>query len=211
METQTTKKDEWYKKPFGVVLMLLLFFPIGLYLMWKYTNWNSRVKWGITGFFGLMIVIEGVVSNFQTSSQTNPVATGQSPSSEATTTPSPTPVKQLDLKVTNLVVKKINMDQCRYFFNIKNGEPNNFSGKVGVALHKLDSVWPEDGSEVQIDQLEPNLYKVFYLDSSLCPNTVEKGGAATFSYTVEDVNGNKVFGEDQIPVTNQFEDDTISY
>jgi hypothetical protein len=209
MDKQT--KDKWYKSPIGVVFLLVIFFPIGLYLMWKYMNWNNKVKWGVTGFFGLMIVIDGIVSNFQSKNQSQPVATNQSPSPAPTATPSPTPVKQLDLKVSNIIVKKINMDQCRYFFNIKNGELSNFSGKVGVALHKLDSVWPEDGSEVQIDQLQTNLNKVFYLDSSLCPNTIEKGGAATFSYTVEDVNGNKVFGEDQVPVTTQFEDDTASY
>ena len=39
-----------------VILLLLVFFPIGLYLMWKRTNWAKAVKIIITVFIGLVFV-----------------------------------------------------------------------------------------------------------------------------------------------------------
>lgn len=34
---------KWYQKTGAIIILLILFFPIGLFLMWKYSNWN---KWG---------------------------------------------------------------------------------------------------------------------------------------------------------------------
>lgn len=50
-------KKKWYQSSVGVIALLILFFPAGLYLMWKHTDWNKKVKWGITGFFTLMLII----------------------------------------------------------------------------------------------------------------------------------------------------------
>ncbi len=46
-------KQKWYKSWWGVILLLIFFFPFGLYQMWKATNWNRKVKWGITAYFVL--------------------------------------------------------------------------------------------------------------------------------------------------------------
>lgn len=40
---------KWYRKPWGIILLLLLFFPIGLYLLWTYPEWSKKSKWIITG------------------------------------------------------------------------------------------------------------------------------------------------------------------
>lgn len=32
-----------------VIVALILFFPIGLYLMWAHSDWDADVKWGISG------------------------------------------------------------------------------------------------------------------------------------------------------------------
>ena len=45
-----------YEKNWFVVLMLILFFPVGLYLMWKYTKWNKVIKIVISGFFGIIMI-----------------------------------------------------------------------------------------------------------------------------------------------------------
>lgn len=39
---------KWYQKTGFIILFLILFFPVGLYLMWKYTDWNKKLKSGIT-------------------------------------------------------------------------------------------------------------------------------------------------------------------
>ncbi|OGY23708.1 MAG: hypothetical protein A2172_00075 [Candidatus Woykebacteria bacterium RBG_13_40_15] len=61
-EEKTVKGEKWYKKPLGIIALLILFFPAGLFLMWKYTDWHKNIKWGITGFFAL-IVIWSIVSS----------------------------------------------------------------------------------------------------------------------------------------------------
>ena len=40
---------QWYQKKGGVIVLLLLFFPAGLYLMWKHSNyWPKKTKILIT-------------------------------------------------------------------------------------------------------------------------------------------------------------------
>jgi len=34
-----------------VALLLVFFFPLGLILMWTSTDWNTDVKWAISGLF----------------------------------------------------------------------------------------------------------------------------------------------------------------
>ncbi len=36
--------DKWYKKPLVIILFIIFLFPIGLFLMWRYTNWHRRLK-----------------------------------------------------------------------------------------------------------------------------------------------------------------------
>ena len=41
---------KWYQKTVWIIALLILFFPVGLFLMWKYTDWKKPVKWGVTVF-----------------------------------------------------------------------------------------------------------------------------------------------------------------
>lgn len=43
-----------------VVLWLILFFPVGIYLMFMYSDWKKPLKYGITGFFILIMFAGGV-------------------------------------------------------------------------------------------------------------------------------------------------------
>jgi len=52
-------EKKWYQESSGVILLLLLFFPVGLYLMWKYTKWSIKAKWIITGVLVLLTFIVG--------------------------------------------------------------------------------------------------------------------------------------------------------
>lgn len=40
-----------------VIFWLILFFPYGLYLMWKRTNWNKKIKIGVSVFFAFLCVV----------------------------------------------------------------------------------------------------------------------------------------------------------
>lgn len=39
---------KWYQKSVFIILLLFLFFPAGLFLMWKYSDWKKAVKIAVT-------------------------------------------------------------------------------------------------------------------------------------------------------------------
>lgn len=78
-------KKKWYQKTGWIIALLVLFFPVGLFLMWKYANWNKVVKWVITGFFALM-----VIANMGSGSKT----------ASTTTTPENTPTATQETQPT---------------------------------------------------------------------------------------------------------------
>ncbi|WP_079441708.1 hypothetical protein [Clostridium chromiireducens] len=49
--------QKWYEKNLIIILFLILFFPIGLLLMWKYSKWDVAIKIVILIFFGLFVII----------------------------------------------------------------------------------------------------------------------------------------------------------
>jgi hypothetical protein len=48
--------QKWYQKTSGIVALLILFFPVGIYLMWKHTNWSKNVKIVVTVLAALMTI-----------------------------------------------------------------------------------------------------------------------------------------------------------
>ena len=48
---------KWYQKIGWIIALLIFFFPVGLFLMWKYTNWKKPVKGIITAFVLLFAFI----------------------------------------------------------------------------------------------------------------------------------------------------------
>jgi hypothetical protein len=50
------KNKKWYQKTWIVILFLFLFFPLGLFLMWKYTKWSKKVKWVLTVIFIFLFI-----------------------------------------------------------------------------------------------------------------------------------------------------------
>lgn len=40
-------RKKWYQKTFWIIIALLLFFPAGLFLMFKYAKWNNLIKLGV--------------------------------------------------------------------------------------------------------------------------------------------------------------------
>ena len=52
---------KWYQKTGWIIALLILFFPVGLFLMWKYANWKKPVK-GIVTALILVFAFIGMVS-----------------------------------------------------------------------------------------------------------------------------------------------------
>lgn len=53
-------KKKWYQTTGGIIALLILFFPVGLFLMWKHATWNKTTKWIVTGIFAFFILIGAV-------------------------------------------------------------------------------------------------------------------------------------------------------
>jgi len=70
---------KWYEKTGWIIALLILFFPAGLFLMWKYTNWNKTVKWVVTGVFAFFVLVSAVTPDNTTtntaSQNTEPTVT----------------------------------------------------------------------------------------------------------------------------------------
>lgn len=49
-------RKKWYQKTGWIIFWLIFFFPLGLFLMWRYTNWKKPVKWIITAFFLIVAI-----------------------------------------------------------------------------------------------------------------------------------------------------------
>lgn len=52
-----SKNKKWYQKTWGIILLLFLFFPVGLFFMWKYARWSKKAKWIITGVFIFVFIV----------------------------------------------------------------------------------------------------------------------------------------------------------
>ena len=61
MENQTNLK--WYQKPSGTIILLILFFPVGLYLMWKNELWTKKTRWIVTGVLALFVIANAGKNN----------------------------------------------------------------------------------------------------------------------------------------------------
>jgi len=61
-----SKKSKWYEKKSTIILFLIFFFPVGLFLMWKYADWTKKHKWLVTGVGTLFITAFLSASQFLT-------------------------------------------------------------------------------------------------------------------------------------------------
>ena len=56
-ENQQTVKEKWYKKTWVVILFLIFFWPVGLFLMWRYKReWKSIAKVIVTVVIAVLVL-----------------------------------------------------------------------------------------------------------------------------------------------------------
>lgn len=56
VELDKTRNKKWYQKTGSIIALLILFFPVGLFLMWRYAKWKTIVKICVTAIFLLLII-----------------------------------------------------------------------------------------------------------------------------------------------------------
>ena len=101
-------KKKWYQSTPAIIALIIFFFPVGLFLMWKYAGWNKIVKIVVTGIYALVVI--GIAS----------------PSSNRTTSPTTTPQAQTNNNEANNVTKALEPT--------KETKPMSASDKLWIAL-----------------------------------------------------------------------------
>ena len=48
---------KWYQKSWAIWLLIFVFWPVGLYLLWKYGNYSKTTKLVVTGFIAISYLI----------------------------------------------------------------------------------------------------------------------------------------------------------
>lgn len=54
-------KKDWIEHPIAIILFLIFLFPVGLVLMYKYTNWSTSTKAAVTAFIGVLVIFGLVI------------------------------------------------------------------------------------------------------------------------------------------------------
>lgn len=82
---ETNNTLDWKQSPLAVGLLLLCFFPLGMYLVWTHPMWQQRTKWIITGCYIAFVLLGSLGSQdddqgrTSASSQSTPQSTGAAP------------------------------------------------------------------------------------------------------------------------------------
>jgi hypothetical protein len=71
---------EWYEQNTFVILFLIFIFPIGLYLVWRYTDWAKSLKIAVSAVIAILVI----VAIFSPSNQTNNAEVSNTDNQQAT-------------------------------------------------------------------------------------------------------------------------------
>lgn len=67
---KSRKPKKWYQKSWGIFLSLLFLFPFGVYVLWRYSYFNTKTKKILTGVFAVIFLI--LVFNTESNKQEAP-------------------------------------------------------------------------------------------------------------------------------------------
>ena len=90
-----TPKTGFWANPVVVVLALLIFFPAGLFLMWRNRLWNKPARWVITAAVAILVVVIGSQPTPTTPTANTGGTTQPSPTATASTQPTTVAVPSL--------------------------------------------------------------------------------------------------------------------
>lgn len=74
--------NKWYQKTGWIIALLILFFPVGLFLMWRYSKWSFIVKAGLTILYIFFIFGNYIFGSASTTPSTNQNSSSQTQNSK---------------------------------------------------------------------------------------------------------------------------------
>jgi hypothetical protein len=77
-------KRPWFKATWFTIILLVLFFPVGLVLMWMFRSWKLWIKASVTAIFGIAVVASAASGGSGSSSSVAALPATTSTSASAT-------------------------------------------------------------------------------------------------------------------------------
>lgn len=127
-----------YEKTWFIILLIIFFFPVGLFLMWKYTRWNKTIKIIVTILVVLMAIF-ALVSDNSENTDTGTSDTTASIRAEETSTQ---PVRTVSESVQLLMDEGLTEEEANAIMNDLNS----------VGIEELVSL--KKGSGEGVDKLQ---------------------------------------------------------
>jgi len=198
------KRSKWYHRTGGIILWIIIFYPVGLYLMWRYASWSKKWKLGITGIYALFMMgmfnlPEQEVSNLNTQTIKPNVISSPKPTS------TPKLTEKLNVVATSQIVKKVD-GKFRYFFDIRNIDTKNFEGSVSITVYNNLQSSALGGDTFKTNKpIEPKLGTSVYFDINTGPTSVHgENGITKFKYVVK--KDNQIINEGEGVISSKLED-----
>jgi len=131
-------KKHWWQHEAAIAWALILFFPLGIFMMWRYAPWRNRFKWLWTTLAAIvvLIIVAGIVGGSETQGGGGQGLRGSTPSAAASNvghhtedsapqeaSPSATPRPKISFTNDNWALALSNADQYK-------GSPVVLMGKV---------------------------------------------------------------------------------
>jgi hypothetical protein len=140
MEKNNQEFNVWYEKTWIVVVLCIVFFPVGLYALWKNSTISQGWKIGITAFFAFVVILN-ITKNNKTATK--------SPT-EAQSTEAQSTEKKLDVVFDINALDGKNIDEIIKVLGnpTTNSEPTRLQLKDGVS--EWDKSFKKDGYELLI-------------------------------------------------------------
>lgn len=121
---KTKKSVKWYQHTAWIIALLIIFWPVGLYLMWKHTNWSKNVKIVISTIAVLSFVLMVVaIANAPPTVTVNNLSNGKISTDDAiyTVTGSVTSAESVTV---NKKTASLNNDNFSVSIDLKQGDNN---------------------------------------------------------------------------------------
>ncbi len=139
-------QTKWYQTTIFSVLALILFFPVGLYTMWRYTGWNKLVKGSVTALFGLFVLI-AILNPAPPKEENKPVAQQQAMLQHTEQAQTQPEAPKYVFDVPTLLGK--NVDELRQVLGSPTGnqlEPTQ--QQIDLGVNTWDNTFEKDGRKL---------------------------------------------------------------
>ena len=91
IEQEPRKLYYWYENKSTVILWLIFFFPVGLYGIWKSSQFADKTKWIVTGCFVVLMIISVANDKKKERGEVSKQSSSQRSQSVAVTSPQSSP------------------------------------------------------------------------------------------------------------------------